>query len=168
MGSDSSVLISVMMMVAVTATIVYDMLVNGRGRVARGARPRHARDATPRPSTPLPPPGVEAAKERAVVADFPTARVLPGTMEDDVIRELSERLATLRLLGFDYVRTAHPLFRDRETDAGAGVAAATAPSESAAVTVPGPPRRRRARHVHLRGTATLRLVVDRRAPLPGS
>jgi hypothetical protein len=83
----------------------------------------------------------------------------------DPVRELAERLAALRLLGLDHVRSAHPLFRRRADEVAGMVAASTssAPALVLDVALPVTPPKRRARRPSLapRSTAALRLVVDR-------
>ncbi len=136
--SDSSLILTVMMVVAIMATVLYDLYTNvhtQRGRRAAKGRPDVARYAVaPEPRVivcPLPMGAMGAAAVdlpvQPVTAELSrisipgpvrpwggrvVASVAPAPAPDlDPMRVLAERLAALRLLGLDHVREAHPLFR---------------------------------------------------------
>jgi hypothetical protein len=165
METDSSILISVLVMVGVITTIVYDVAMRRRaercavvpGRPAESPAPVRFLEAGATAVTPL-----WLAGRPAAVAP---ARPAPAPVADggDAIRELFARLDGFRVLALDHVRVAHPLFRPDAVAAdgtSAGESAVAWPP-SPVPTLPGPRRRRHMGVVSARGTAVLRLVVDR-------
>jgi len=157
METNASMLVSIVVMVGVMVALIVDLLRARRARARRAAmRPETVIARTPRPEPVTVSPVVAAAP---VVHTWSAPRPVPST-EPDPIRELAERLAALRLLGLDHVKT-HPLFRMPAAMASAAV------STPAVVLAPPPPsapvRPRRARRPSgmPRPTTTLRLVVDR-------
>ncbi len=168
MATNGSLLGSVIVMIAVTAALVYDLLRQRRARMPhRPSRPLMPR-ATVHTAPATSPAHLDAAPAAAVPAPVVKTRIMPypaPAAGPDPVRELAERLAALRLLGLDHVRSAHPLFRGRADDFAGMVAAPTASAHALVLDVAPPvtPPKRRPRRPALapRSTAALRLVVDR-------
>lgn len=136
--SDSTLILTVMMVVAIMATVLYDLYTNvhaRRGRRAAMERPdveRYAVAPEPRvivcplpmgamgtAAVDLPVQSVTAELSRISIPEpvrpwggRVIASVAPALDPHlEPMRMLAERLAALRLLGLDHVREAHPLFR---------------------------------------------------------
>jgi hypothetical protein len=150
MDLDGTLIVSVVVMLAVIASMLRDLHVYRRRR----DRAEAYRAATV----------VATARVAEAVRDELPAVSLAGAMGDpDPIGELAERLGALRLLGLDHVRTAHPLFRGPADGNAAPALSFEASTLEAAIdprhaAPPRPPR-----HGRLRSTAALRLVVSRTA-----
>ena len=172
METNSSMLVSVVIMVGVMMALVLDLLRARHARARLAAMPRPGTALAPERRMALPPmpvvasvpPAVAAVQIRSVARPLPPME--PDPMEPDPIRELAERLATLRLLGLDHVKSAHPLLRAPAAMASAAASKPAAmPAFVLAATEPtAPVRRRRPRRPPYgapRAAAPLRLVVDR-------
>jgi hypothetical protein len=171
----TNLLALVMVMVAVIATLLYDVLVNLRGRRAarstETAAHHHARLPIAQVDAPRPrviPPPAEPVPARPMRPALPVTELAGRTGDPDPIRELADRLAALRILGLDHVRAHHPLFRTAGATtvapAAEGPAIVLRDEQPEASRRPGSRARRRRPHpgiVRAAGTAPLRLVVDR-------